>query len=64
MLIVPPVMMIFPLQSTPSVSPAPIVIVTVPSVISTVGVYAEDLRTALTPSSEAAIVMSPPLIRI
>ena len=61
---VPPVMMISPLESMPSVSPAPIVMVSVPPVISTVGVYAEDLRAALMPSSEAVIVMSPPLIRM
>ncbi len=63
-LTVPPVMMILPLESMPSVSPDPIVTVTVPPVISTVGVCTEDLRAALIPSSVAWIVMSPPLIRI
>ena len=63
---VPPEMMMLPLESIPSVSPAPMVTVRLPPVISTVGVKVEvsDLRAALMPSSVAFTVISPPLMRI
>ena len=64
MLIVPPLMIMSPFESTPSVSPAPIAMVTFPSLSSKRGSYADDLLAALMPSSVALIFILPPFICI
>ena len=54
----------FPLESTASVSPDPMLIVTVPPLNSAVGVVILDFWPALMPSSEASMVTVPSLIWI
>ena len=64
MLMVPPLIRMSPLESTPSVSPAPIVMLTSPPFSSKTGSAEDDFFAAFIPSSDAVISIVPPLTAI